>query len=41
MTALLSILEGTGENLHEPINSLTCTEMNSSQIIFTPIFFTT
>lgn len=34
---LLSILEGTGQNLHEPISPMTCIELNSSQIIHTSI----
>ncbi|CAF1674672.1 unnamed protein product, partial [Adineta ricciae] len=35
--SLLSILEGTGENLHEPISPMECTQMNTSQIIHTSI----
>ena len=33
----LSILQGTGENLHEPLEPLTCTEMNARDIVFTSI----
>jgi hypothetical protein len=34
---LLNILEGTGQNLHEPISAMTCIQLNSSQIIHTSI----
>jgi hypothetical protein len=34
---LLNILEGTGQNLHEPISPMTCIQLNSSQIIHTSI----
>ena len=34
---LLSILQGTGQNLHEPIEPLTCFQNNTNEIIFTSI----
>ena len=34
---LLDILEGTGLNLHEPISTMKCIALNSSQIIHTSI----
>jgi len=34
---LLNILEGTGQNLHEPVSPMTCNKLNSSQIVHTSI----
>jgi hypothetical protein len=34
---LLNILEGTGQNLHEPVSPMTCIKLNSSQIVHTSI----